>query len=91
MEEEALLINRDATSIRQLSEWGMRMIQARFPRLKDDIQYEDEGERKTMFRLMYHLYNYQHNTILNSFIQKKDGYYGYDNIAEDTNNYMNNE
>ena len=45
---------------------------------------------------MCHLYNYQthsigHNTILNSYMQKKDGYYGYDNIAEDANDYMNNE
>ena len=96
MEEEALLINRDATSIRQLSEWGMRMIQAQFPRLKDNVKFEDEGERKILFRLMCHLYNYQthaigHNTILNSYMQKKDGYYGYDNIAEDANDYMNNE
>ena len=96
MEEEALLINRDATSIRQLSEWGMRMIQAQFPRLKDNVNFEDEGERKILFRLMCHLYNYQthsigHNTILNSYMQKKDGYYGYDNIAEDANDYMNNE
>ena len=46
-----------------------------------------------MFRLMCYLYNYQihaigHNTILNSYMQKKDGYYGY---AEDANDYINNE
>ena len=95
LKEESLLINREATSIRQLSEWGMRMIQAQFPRIKDNIQYEDEGERKIMFRLMCHLYNYQthnigHNIILNSYMQKKDGYYGYDNITEDANDYINN-
>ena len=38
-EEEALLINRDVTSVSQLSEWGIHVIQAQFPRLKDDIQY----------------------------------------------------
>ena len=72
------------------------MTQAQFPRSKDDIQYEDEGERNIMFRLMYHLHKYQthtidHNTILNSYMQTKDGYYGYDNIAEDMNDYINNE
>ena len=34
---EKLLINRAATSVRQLSEWGMRMISGSFPRLKDPI------------------------------------------------------
>ena len=34
LDERLLLINRQATSIRQLSEWGMRMIQGSFPRLK---------------------------------------------------------
>ena len=58
LEEESLLINREATSIHKLSEWGMRMIQAQFPMIKNNIQYEDEGEKK-MFRLMCHLYNYQ--------------------------------
>ena len=29
--EEDILINRDATSIRQLSEWGMRIIQSILP------------------------------------------------------------
>ena len=96
MEEEALLINRDATSTRQLSEWMMCMIQVQVPRLKNNIQYEDEGERKIMCRLMCHLYNYQthdigHNALLNSYMQKNDGYYGYDNIAEDANDYINNE
>ena len=30
-----IVLNREATSVRQLSEWGMRMIQGSFPRLKD--------------------------------------------------------
>ena len=48
LEEESLLINREATSIRQLSEWGMRMIQAQFPMIKDNIPYEDKGENKNI-------------------------------------------
>ena len=51
----------------------MYMTQSQFPRLKDDIHYEDEGERKIIFRLMYYLHNYQtytiaHNTILSSYM-----------------------
>ena len=47
-----LLINRDATSVRQLSKWGVRMIQGKFPRIKDPIQYEEKGDRKIILRLL---------------------------------------
>ena len=78
---ELLLINRDATSICQLSEWGMRMIQGRFPRLKDHIRYEEKGERRVILNLMVLLYNYQcsrvrQNQILNTFMHSKKNYYG---------------
>lgn len=77
LDPERLLINRDATSVQQLSEWGMRMIQAAFPRLKDDLQYEEEDDRKIILRLMMYIYNFQtcnvgHNIILNSYMQKKN-------------------
>ena len=42
-----LLVNRDATSVRQLSEWGMRMIQGSFPRLTERIMYEERGGAKS--------------------------------------------
>ncbi len=48
-----------ATSMRQLSEWGMRMIQAQFPRLKDPLSLEEQGERKVILQLMMKLYNFQ--------------------------------
>ena len=38
-------LNRDATSIRQLSEWGMRAFQSAFPRVQDRLRHEDMGER----------------------------------------------
>ena len=41
---DALRLNRHTTSICQLSEWGMRMIQASFPRLKDAMIYEEKGD-----------------------------------------------
>jgi hypothetical protein len=37
-------IHRQATSVRQLSEWGMRGLQGSFPRLKDRLLYEERGE-----------------------------------------------
>jgi ankyrin repeat protein len=37
-------IHRDATSVRQLSEWGMRGFQGSFPRLNDRMIYEENGE-----------------------------------------------
>jgi hypothetical protein len=80
-EPEAVLAHRDATSIRQLSEWGMRMIQAQFPRVTEPIQYEVKGERRIILHLMVLLYNFQTseigiNQILNSFMHDKNNYYG---------------
>jgi hypothetical protein len=73
MDAQELLTNRDATSVRQLSEWGMRQIQAKFPRLKDDMPYEEQGERKVTLNLMILLYNFQTarvgmNQILNTYM-----------------------
>ena len=31
LDSEGLLVNRDATSVQQLSEWGMKMVQSKFP------------------------------------------------------------
>ena len=69
----ALLVNQDATSVRQLSDWGMRMIQGSFPRLANRIKYEEREDRKVNVYLMVHLYTYQTsqvgiNQILNSFL-----------------------
>jgi len=78
-------LNRAATSVRQLSEWGMRMIQGQFPRLKDRMSYEEFGERKVIQSLMVLLYNYQTSTmgmneILNSFMSRTKGFYGYKDV-----------
>ena len=84
-------LNRAATSVRQLSEHGMRMIQAQFPRLTDPFRYEEHGERKVIMQLMVFLYNFQAsrvgiNEILNSYMGKKDGYYDGHDITPDANN-----
>ena len=59
----ALLLNRKATSIRQLSEWGMRTIQGTALYHKDPLQFDELGERNVILCLMVHLYNF-HTAII---------------------------
>jgi DDE superfamily endonuclease len=54
---------RDATSVRQMAEWGMRGLQGSFPRLKDRLLYEDRGERKIIIHLVVLLFNYRASTV----------------------------
>jgi hypothetical protein len=41
-----LAVKRAATSMRQSAEWGMRAFQSSFPRIKDTLPYEEQGERR---------------------------------------------
>ena len=50
-------LNAQATSMRQSAEWGMRALQASFPRLKDRFIYEEFGERKIILKTFLLLYN----------------------------------
>jgi DDE superfamily endonuclease len=54
---------RDATSVRQMAEWGMRGLQGSFPRLKDRLIYEERGERKIILHLIVLLYNFRASTV----------------------------
>ena len=70
---ELLLQNRHATSVRQLSEWGMHQIRCKFPRMDDTLKYETRGQRVLDLSLMIRLYNHQcqsigMNQILNTFM-----------------------
>lgn len=56
-------VQKHATSVRQLSEWGMRGLQASFPRLKDRMRYEEGGERRLIMRLIVFLYNYRASVV----------------------------
>ena len=47
------------TSVHQLSEHGMQIIQGQFPRLKVPVQFEEFGERKGILHFMVVLYNCQ--------------------------------
>jgi DDE superfamily endonuclease len=60
---QALNIQKQATSVRQLSEWGMRALQASFPRLKDRLIYEDRGERRLIMNLIVFLYNFRASVV----------------------------
>jgi hypothetical protein len=49
--------NKEATSMRQTAEWGMRGLQSSFPRLKDRLIYEEYGERRVILKVLILLYN----------------------------------
>jgi hypothetical protein len=66
----------EATSLWQASEWVMRAIQSVFPRPKDTIRYEGDGnneniehkvERKLVLKLMVLLYNYRLEGLFHAF------------------------
>ena len=70
---EDAIMNREATSMRQSSEWGMRALQSSFPRLKDRMIYEEMGERKIILKMMVLLFNLRSrrvgiNQILNTYM-----------------------
>lgn len=48
LDSRTLVINRQATSVHQLSKWGMRMIERQFPRMIDPLIFEEQGERKVI-------------------------------------------
>jgi hypothetical protein len=54
-----MIMTKEATSMRQASEWGMRAIQGAFPRLKHHIKYEKKGEHCRILQLVPLLYNYR--------------------------------
>ena len=88
-----ILINRAATSVRQLSGLGMGMIQTQFLRLKYPILLEEKGDRRIILTLMVHLVNNQTrkvktNQILNSNMKSDDEFFAYGHIDENIDNYI---
>ena len=59
---EEIVINKEATAMRQSAEWGMRAFQSSFPRIKDRIIFEENGERRLILRLLA-LFNYRANMV----------------------------
>ncbi len=73
MSADDIDIAREATSMRQSAEWGMRCFQASFPQVKDRILFEYKGQRKLMVKMMLLLFNLQArrvgiNQILNVYM-----------------------
>jgi hypothetical protein len=62
-DRHAIVVARDATSVRQAAEWGMRQFQASFPRMKDAVKFELNGERRIIMRLIVYLFNYRANVV----------------------------
>jgi len=58
-----LQLKRQATSMRQAAEWGMRTMQSSFPRLKDTFVYEDTSEHRILMKMVCLLYNLCARTI----------------------------
>jgi hypothetical protein len=56
-EAMAELIHKQAGSMRQSAEWGMRALQSSFPRLKEHLIYEEHGERRLIIKSMILIYN----------------------------------
>ena len=48
---------RQATSARQMAEWGILTMQASFPRVKERFVYEERGERRLVLKMFVLLYN----------------------------------
>ena len=52
-----LVIHRQATSVRQMAEWGMGSFQRSVPRIKDTIRFEERGERVLILQMLVRLCN----------------------------------
>ncbi len=51
-------MKNEATAVQKMAEWGMQGFQSSFPRLKEKIKYDEQGEQKIMLYLMVYLYLY---------------------------------
>jgi hypothetical protein len=56
-------MDRDATSMCQSAEWGMRAFQLTMPHLKDRMKFETHGERRVTLTMMILLYNLQGRAV----------------------------
>ena len=60
---QAMLLGQQATSCQQAAEWGIRGLQGSFPRLRDRIVYEENGERAIILKFITLLYSYRVQTV----------------------------
>ncbi len=78
-------VNRQATSVRQLSEWGMRGLQGSFPRLKERLHYECEGERRMIVMVVVLLFNFRASRVGQNQIRTVY----FPNLDVDVDDYLN--
>eukprot|EP00957_Ditylum_brightwellii_P135700 10348719-Ditylum_brightwellii.AAC.1 len=52
-----MMLNAEATSMKQVAEQGMHRFQGSFPHMKDHLVYKKNGERKRIIQLKVMLYN----------------------------------
>jgi hypothetical protein len=82
-------IRRQATSLRQSAEWGMRAIQGSFPRLKDRLLFSEKKEnRQVLLHLITMLLNFGTRRIgLNQL--KSTFYPRFDQVGDDALDAIN--
>jgi hypothetical protein len=56
-------IARDALSMWQSAEWGMRTFQSSMPHLKDCMKFETRGEQRATLTMTILLYNLQPQAV----------------------------
>ena len=59
----SVVIATQAASVRQMAEWGMQGFQASFPCVKDQMRFEERGERHLIMQMVARLYNYRVNKV----------------------------
>ena len=69
------------------------MIQSQFPRIYNNIIYEEFRERKIILNLLVLLYNFQASTvginmILNTCMSQTEGFYSYGVLEKTANGYL---
>ena len=81
---EEAVIYKEAKLVRQLSEWGMRTLQAGFLRLKDRMTCKERGEISIILQLITRLNNIRANLVGIAQIE----YVFMPNLARDLNEYL---
>ena len=58
-----ILLHADATSVRQIAEWGVGTFQIAFPRMTERFSFEQRGEHRYMVNILERLFNLCANLV----------------------------
>eukprot|EP00957_Ditylum_brightwellii_P180072 13717459-Ditylum_brightwellii.AAC.1 len=78
-----MIFNVEATSMRQMTGWGMCGFQGSFPHMKDHLVYKEDKECKRIIQLTIILYNARSRLVGINQIQNKF----HPNLVKDNNLY----